>query len=65
MTPTDSLRPSLPDNWKSYTFAIQYKGRELQIKVSEKQTSIQLLDGDNLTVKVYNENYVLQKDSSF
>lgn len=58
-----SLKPALPDNWEGYTFSIQYKGRRLQIEKTAEQTIIKLLQGKNLSIKVFDQSYQLEKES--
>jgi alpha,alpha-trehalose phosphorylase len=58
-----SFQPTLPDNWMGYTFSIQFKGRRLQIEQTAEQTNIKLVDGQSLSIKVFDQFYLLEKDS--
>lgn len=46
-----SFKPFLPDNWKQYSFKINYRGRLLAVKVGNK-TEITLLSGSDIDVKL-------------
>ncbi|MFV0555519.1 MAG: family 65 glycosyl hydrolase domain-containing protein [Lactovum sp.] len=53
-----TFAPKLPKNWKSYKFRINYRGNLLEIKVAEK-ISIQLISGENLAIRVYDQGVIL------
>jgi alpha,alpha-trehalose phosphorylase len=55
--------PALPDKWEGYCFSIQYQGRRLQLEKTASQTTIRLLEGDGLTLKVFNQPYRLEKET--
>lgn len=44
--------PFLPKEWTGYKFRINFRGRLLSISVSQKGTQIDLLKGDDLTIKL-------------
>ncbi len=54
------LNPFCPKDWESYTFKIKYLGRLLQIKVDKEKVSIDLLNGEPLSFKVYNQEVVVK-----
>lgn len=41
--------PYLPDDWKSYTFKVTYRGSQIEISVTAGQTTYTLLDGGPVT----------------
>jgi alpha,alpha-trehalose phosphorylase len=57
-----SFQPDLPANWEGYTFSIQFKGRRLQLEQTANQTNIMLLDGEGLSIKVFNQSYQLEME---
>lgn len=56
-----SFFPTLPKKWDGYCFSIQFKGRKLQLKKTAKQTIVTLLEGDGLTLKMFNQPCRLEK----
>ena len=44
--------PFLPKEWTGYKFRINFRGRLLSINVSQEGTQIDLLKGDDLTIKL-------------
>lgn len=58
-----SFFPSLPEKWDSYSFSILYQGRRLQLEKTVSQTIIKLLEGESLTLTVYNQPYWLEKET--
>lgn len=44
--------PFLPKEWTGYKFRINFRGRLLSISVSQESTQIDLLKGDDLTIKL-------------
>lgn len=44
--------PFLPKEWTGYKFRINFRGRLLSISVSQEGTQIDLLKGDDLTIKL-------------
>lgn len=53
-----SFRPFLPAKWQGYAFQILYRGRRLRVEVG-KSVSIRLLEGEALTLKLYDTEYKL------
>lgn len=51
--------PFLPKEWTGYKFRINFRGRLLSISVSQKGTQIDLLKGDDLTIKLNGKNLKL------
>jgi len=55
-----TLSPWCPKTWNGYEFMLQYRGRQLQVKVSDS-VKIELLEGEKLQLKVYGQQYELDK----
>ena len=47
-----TIAPFLPKEWTGYKFRINFRGRLLSISVSQEGTQIDLLKGDDLTIKL-------------
>lgn len=46
-----SLAPSLPKEWNSYTFHMQYQGRLIRVHKARGYVSYLLVEGDGLTIR--------------
>lgn len=57
-----SFAPTLPDKWSEYSFSIQYRERKLEIQKNAQHTIIRLLQGEGLSIKVFNQPYYLEKN---
>ena len=57
----DRLRfaPRLPDRWKRLCFSVLYRGRVIRIRMERDQTSFQIIEGDSLSLQIYNQTYAL------
>lgn len=51
--------PWKPDKWDGYEFKVMYRGRLLKVSIFD-DISIEVLKGDEVTVKVYDEVYVIK-----
>jgi maltose phosphorylase len=47
------LNPKLPPRWKSYTFRVRFRGRELSVKTDQQGTTVHLLSGDPIEAMVH------------
>jgi maltose phosphorylase len=47
-----SFNPSIPAQWKGYSFEVAYHGAVLRVEVTQKQAVIRVKDGAPVTVKV-------------
>lgn len=50
-----SLRPSLPDQWNSYSFKLAYRESLLKIDVGRSAATFKVIEGSEVTVEVYGE----------
>lgn len=55
------FNPFIPDQWKSYSFRIEFRGRVLKIKVSKDGVETKLESGAPLVIDVKGEDVQLQK----
>ena len=51
--------PFVPKEWDGYKFRINFRGRLLEIDVSQEETKITLLKGEDLTIKLKGEDMLL------
>ncbi len=54
-----SFKPFLPAKWQGYAFQILYRGRRLRVEVG-KSVNIRLLEGEALTLTLYDTGYELR-----
>ncbi len=50
-----SLSPSIPADWKSYSFHLLYRGVKLQIQVTKEMVKIMAEDNKSLVLELYGE----------
>jgi maltose phosphorylase len=55
------FNPFIPDQWKSYSFRIEFRGRVLKIKVSKDGVETKLESGEPLVINVKGEDVQLKK----
>jgi maltose phosphorylase len=55
-----SFAPFVPKTWDSYAFHINYRGRLLAVSVTQEHVTLKLIDGEALTLTVYNDSYTLE-----
>ncbi|PLR96542.1 glycoside hydrolase family 65 protein [Bacillus sp. T33-2] len=56
-----SLAPAIPDSWSGYAFKLQYQGRKLEIGINREETSVCLLSGEPMAIKLYGQKIMLEK----
>jgi maltose phosphorylase len=44
------FRPYIPEQWKSYSFRIEFRGRVLKVRVAKEKTEVILESGDHLEI---------------
>ena len=49
------FNPFIPDQWKSYSFKLEFRGRVIQVNVSKGATDIKVISGDPLEIIVGEE----------
>lgn len=56
-----SFVPSIPETWTSYSFRIGYRGSVILVEVSKKEATFQVLEGSDVLVKIYENEYILDQ----
>ena len=51
--------PFVPKDWEGYNFRINFRDRLLEVTVNKEGSSIKLLKGDDLTIKLNGETLTL------
>lgn len=57
-----SFNPSIPAEWKSFSFRIEYRGALLEIKVDRKQVAFRKLTGDAVQFEVFGTRKTLDDE---
>ncbi|HIY58171.1 MAG TPA: glycoside hydrolase family 65 protein [Candidatus Tetragenococcus pullicola] len=60
-----SFAPFLPKSWQAYAFHVNYRGRLLAIRVDQEKVTITLLSGPALSVKLYQQQQLLEDTLTF
>lgn len=55
-----SFAPFCPKEWDSYSFKIGYQGRLLVLSIDHQKVSVDLLEGEPLTFKIYDQEVYLK-----
>lgn len=60
-----SFTPKIPKQWKAFSFKINFRNRILKVSVSAKETSFELLGGqEDMSIRVRGERVVLKPNTS-
>jgi maltose phosphorylase len=54
--------PFLPDQWKSYSFRLEFRGRVIKIKISEDGVETKLESGEPMEIMVKDEAVLLKSE---
>ncbi len=57
-----SFEPKLPENWKGYSFNINYRENTLRIEVSEETVKVINVKGEAINVSIYGENHTIENE---
>jgi maltose phosphorylase len=56
------FNPALPEKWTGYSFIIYFRGRSIKINVMEDMVSATLLEGEGITISIWNNEIDLSND---
>ena len=54
-----SLSPSIPKDWKGYSFRVVYKDTVIVAKISQDKVQLSTLHGEKVAIELYGEEVVL------
>ncbi len=57
-----SFKPSIPRNWKKYSFTITVRGSILKVEIKPNKAVFKILDGNAVNVEIYNKQYEITKE---
>ncbi|RIY36729.1 glycoside hydrolase family 65 protein [Psittacicella gerlachiana] len=55
-----SFAPMLPSIWDDYSFHINYRQRLLKVSINKEFVTLELLQGESLTLEVYGQTHTLE-----
>lgn len=55
-----SFAPSIPDAWDKYAFRVRYRGRLIEVRIGKERVQLELLEGGELSLKLYGAETTLQ-----
>ena len=55
--------PFVPDNWTSFSFKIRFRGNLLNIKTTGEEVTIENLSGEETSIFIYDDEYILKENS--
>jgi len=53
------LNPSLPENWSSIRFTIQYRSSKISAVIKRNSVSLKLIAGSAIDIEIYGKKYVV------
>ena len=59
-----AFSPYCPENWQSYSFTVQYRGRTIKVTVDQDKVTASLLTGEEISIKLYGKAYLLTNSVS-
>ncbi|PHD42099.1 family 65 glycosyl hydrolase [Bacillus toyonensis] len=59
-----SFAPSIPKDWKEYTFRLKYQERFIEITIDQNKVTLTLLSGVPIEVKVYDKRVIFSDEFS-
>jgi len=57
-----SFKPQIPEQWKAFSFKINFRGNILQINISKQETSFNLVKGKELTILVNGKSLIVSSN---
>lgn len=55
-----SLSPAIPKDWEQYAFRLTFRGRLINVRIKNDGVTLELVEGDAIEVKLYEETVVLE-----
>lgn len=59
-----SFTPRISNNWEEYSFRINFRNRVILISVSNKSTTIDLLEGEEIEIILNNEHLLIPSNKT-
>ncbi|MDZ5473988.1 glycosyl hydrolase family 65 protein [Bacillus sp. 31A1R] len=58
------FNPSIPKQWDSLAFSLQFQGRLLKISIDKNNVNVTIEEGNNLEVMIYEQSYEVSGDKA-
>nr|WP_320120266.1 glycoside hydrolase family 65 protein [uncultured Marinifilum sp.] len=58
------LNPLIPNEWKSYSFKVRFRGNLLNVRVSEEGVGVINEEGEDISIFIQDDEYKIEKESS-
>ncbi|RRJ62023.1 glycoside hydrolase family 65 protein [Paenibacillus oralis] len=55
-----SLAPAIPQDWEQYAFRLTFRGRLIDVRISQESVVLELAEGEAIGLKLYDEAVTLQ-----
>ena len=59
-----TLTPRLPQDWRSVSFAVRWRGRPVQLRIACDTVRVAISDGDPVQIRVGGETHTVQGGST-
>jgi alpha,alpha-trehalose phosphorylase len=59
-----TLTPRLPEDWRSVSFAVRWRGRPVQLRIAGDTVRVAISDGDQVQIRVGGETHTVQGGST-
>lgn len=59
-----SFTPRISNNWEEYSFRINFRNRVILISVSDKSTTIDLLEGEEIEIILNNKHLLIPSNKT-
>jgi alpha,alpha-trehalose phosphorylase len=59
-----TLTPRLPEDWRSVSFAVRWRGRPVQLRIACDTVRVAISDGDPVQIRVGGETHTVQGGSA-
>ncbi|WP_054954894.1 glycoside hydrolase family 65 protein [Paenibacillus dakarensis] len=59
-----SLSPAIPQDWEKYAFRLNFRGRLIGVLIEKGSVTLELVEGDEIEIKLYDELVKLEANHS-
>ena len=59
-----SITPRLPQEWRSMSFAVRWRGRPVQVRIAGDNVRVAIADGDPVRIRIGGQTHNVQGGSA-
>ena len=59
-----TLTPRLPEDWRSVSFAVRWRGRPVQVRIAGVNVRVAIADGDPVRIRIGGQTHNVQGGSA-